>query len=491
MRRLSLLLATPLLLAGCFAGGGDEAAAAPGDARLRVALTFPPTRGMSPHGDDAVRLSQLGVIEGLTRLDENGAARPALATEWRRTDDRTWLFTLREARFHDGTAVTAAAASDALRRANAATPRLRVLTGLTLTATAAGPDTVAVSTDIADPLLPQRMSSPALGVLAPSAYTGGQPNPVRTATGPFVLTEVRGAQGVTAERFDGYWGEAARAAGLDVEFVSDGTTRANALRTGAVDVVDTIPIAQTAVLDRAALHEVPTTRTVNLLLNTAKGTFADPAARAAARAAVRPRPIVDGVYESRADAAQGLFGPALPWAARQRVTPERRAPGTVTGRPVVLATYTNRPELPEIATVVQRQLEDAGFAVRQEVREYSRLEADALAGTFDAVILSRSAALDTGDPVSYLASDFTCEGSYNIAQLCDPAVDRVVAEAGATGDSARRQAAIMRAEAAVLATDAAVPLLHERVVQGVAPGVTGVLPDARERTLVGAGTHRR
>lgn len=489
MRRLRLLLAVPLLLTGCFAGGAQPATAT-GDARLRVALAFPPTRGMSPHTDDAVRLSQLGVIEGLTRLDKDGAAQPALATEWRRTDERTWTFTLRRAVFHDGTAVTADAVADALRRASAATPRLRVLTGLTLTATPTGPDTVAVSTDVADPLLPQRMSSPALCILAPSAYTGGQPNPVRTATGPFVLTEVRGTQGLTAERFDGYWGEAARAAGLDVEFVPDGTARANALRTGAVDVVDTIPIAQTAVLDRAAMHAVPTVRTVNLLLNTAKGTFADPAARAAARAAVRTRPIVDGVYEGRADSAQGLFGPALPWAARQRATPGHRTPGAVAGRTVVLATYTNRPELPEIATVVQRHLEEAGFAVRQEVREYSRLEADALAGAFDAVILSRSTALDTGDPVSYLASDFTCEGSYNIAQLCDPAVDRAVADAGAAGDTATRQAAIMRAEAAILATDAAVPLLHERVVQGVAPGVTGVLPDARERTLVGAGTHR-
>ncbi|MEH1130705.1 ABC transporter substrate-binding protein [Micromonospora sp. CPCC 206061] len=489
MRRLSLLLAAPFLLTGCFAGGAEPAAAT-GDARLRVALAFLPTRGMSPHSDDAVRLSQLGVIEGLTRLDEDGAARPALATEWRRTADRTWTFTLRPATFHDGTAVTAAAVADALRRANAATPRLRVLTGLALTATATGPDTVAVSTDVADTLLPQRMSSPTLGILAPSAYAGSQPDPIRAATGPFVLTEVRGAQGVAADRFDGYWGEPARAAGLDVEFVSDGTTRANALRTRAVDVVDTIPIAQAAVLDRATLHEVPTMRTVNLLLNTAKGTFAEPAARAAARVAVRPRPIVEGVYEGRADTAQGLFGPALPWAARQRVTPERRAPGAVAGRTVVLATYTNRPELPEIATVVQRQLEEAGFAVRQEVREYSRLEADALAGTFDAVILSRSAALDTGDPVSYLASDFTCAGSYNIAQLCDPAVDRAVSEAGAAGNGATRQTAIMRAEAAIIATDAAVPLLHERVVQGVASGVTGVLPDARERTLVGAGTYR-
>jgi peptide/nickel transport system substrate-binding protein len=41
----------------------------------------------------------------------------------------------------------------------------------------------------------------------------------------------------------------------------------------------------------------------------------------------------------------------------------------------------------------------------------------------------------------------------------------------------------------VLATDAAVPMLHERVIQGDAAGVVDVAHDPRERTLITTATY--
>ena len=79
--------------------------------------------------------------------------------------------------------------------------------------------------------------------------------------------------------------------------------------------------------------------------------------------------------------------------------------------------------------MLKQQLEKAGFKVKLEVREYSRLESDALAGKFDAFVSARNTMLDTGDPVSVLASDYTCDGSYNLALLCDKKVDQAVAAA--------------------------------------------------------------
>ena len=48
----------------------------------------------------------------------------------------------------------------------------------------------------------------------------------------------------------------------------------------------------------------------------------------------------------------------------------------------------------------------------------------------------------------------------------------------------QRRSAIMQAEAAILSRNAAIPMLHERVIQGEAAGVTGVDRDPRERTLI-------
>lgn len=228
-------------------------------------------------------------------------------------------------------------------------------------------------------------------------------------------------------------------------------------------------------------------RTNTLYLNTESGPFQDPAVRATAAAAVQREAIVDRVYEGRADVATGLLGPALPWAAglRQPVSAPKVTPVDDT---ITIGTFTDRSELPEVAVQLQQQLEAAGFTVELDVREYAQIEADALAGKFDAFILSRATVLDSGDPVAYLYSDFACKGSFNIAQLCDEQVDELLTTAAATVPGLPRQQAIMAAEQAVLSTHAAIPMLHERVIQGEAAGLRNAARDSRERQLVLSGT---
>ncbi|MFI1721560.1 ABC transporter substrate-binding protein [Streptomyces sp. NPDC020489] len=492
-RHLLALLLAPVLT-GCFASGGaggtsDDA----GDgSRLRVALAFPPAENLTPYGADATLLSRLGVTEGLTALDANGAAVPALAASWTRENDRTWLFTLREATFQDGAKVTPAAVAAALTHATEARPAPAALSGVTLTAKASGGTGVRVSTKDPDPVLPLRLSSPSLAVLSAKAYDGtDRVDPVGHATGPFRLTKVLGATAATLDRYDDYWGGRAQAAGIDVKFVADGTARANALRTDQVDLAEAVPVAQTATLDKGLRRATDTTRTTSLFLNTESDVFKNPGLRAAARQAVDTSALAQGVYEGYADAGAGLYGPAVTWAEGRRVAPVGRAKAAdPEGRTITLATYDNRPELPEVAQVVKQQLEKAGFEVELEVREYSRLESDALEGRFDAFVGARNSLLDTGDPVSVLASDFTCDGSYNLALLCDQDVDKAVKKAEGITDTTRRQDAAMAAEAEILGTDAVVPLVHQRVITGIGPTVSGALLDPYERTLVGTGTRR-
>ncbi|MEU9173371.1 ABC transporter substrate-binding protein [Streptomyces sp. NPDC048420] len=487
---LGSLLLAPVLTA-CFASsGGDSEGAASDGSRLRVALAFPPAENLSPYGADATLLSRLGVTEGLTALDANGAAAPALAESWRRENDRTWLFTLREATFQDGSEVTPAAVAAALTHATEAKPAPAALSGVTLSAKAQG-DAVRITTKTADPVLPLRLSSPNLAVFAAKAYTEGQVDPVGTASGPFELTKVTGSTSATLDRFDDYWGGRAQASGVDARFIADGTARANALRTGQVDIAEAIPVAQAATLDKSTLKETATTRTTSLQLNTESGPFKNPKLRAAAREAVDGSALVKGVFEGYADSGTGIYGPAVTWAEGKRVQPSGRAAAAKpNGISVTLATYDNRPELPEVAQVLQQQLQKAGFKVTLVVREYSRLESDALDGKFDAFIGARNSLVDTGDPVGVLASDYTCDGGYNLAQLCDQKVDRAVAEADAVADTGQRQDAAMRAEAAILGTDAVVPLAHQGIIVGVGTEVRGVVLDPYERTLVGIGTRR-
>lgn len=492
-------------VAACAGGKGSTST----DGRIRLAMLQPPRSGLNPLSDDAFKLSRWSCGETLVTLDAEGNALAALATEWERVDELTWRFTIRPGvTFHDGTALSAQSVVDALTFAAGYSTPPRILDGVDLKASAEG-ESVIITTGTPDPLVPQRLSSPQLTILAPAAYpqdANGAVNPVGYGTGPFKLTAVDGTAAATLERYDDYWGDKAVAPGIDVTFVPDGTARGAALRTGTADIVEAVPVSQVATLDAALLHEVPMPRTATLYLNTSKGAFADPAVRAAARNAVDPQALVETVYEGHADVAAGLLGPALPWAGELRawgqepyagadgVAASGSVPGATTtgsvpaGTTVTLGSYTDRPELAEIVVLLAQQLQAAGFTVTQDVREYAQIEADALAGSFDAFLLSRATVLDSGDPVAYMVSDFSSTGSFSLSFLKDTAVDDALAAAGALEAGAERRQATMAAEQLILASGAAVPLLHERVLQGEAATVTGAERDPRERALITAAT---
>ncbi|MER5937263.1 ABC transporter substrate-binding protein [Streptomyces sp. NPDC001928] len=485
---VTALTAASALLTGCFAGAQSTDAGADGR-RVRVAMLQPPRSGLSPLSDDAFKLSRWSTAETLVKLDRAGDAQPALAAKWQQSG-RTWTFEIRDGvTFHDGTKLDAKAVVRSLTKAATASPKPRILDGVDLTAKAEDTDTVTVTTGTEDPLVPQRLSSPQLSILASKAYRGKTVNPVGAGTGPFELTKVDGTASATLDRYDAYWGARAKSPGIDVKFVPDGTARAAALRSGEADIVEAIPVSQAAVLDQDLITEVPMPRTNTLYLNTGKGAFKNRALRAAARAAIDAEALVKGVYEGRADVAEGLLGPALPWAAELRSPVRRTKAAGPNGEAITIGTYTDRAEMPEVAATLQQQLQKAGFRVKLDVREYTNIEADALAGRFDAFVLSRATVLDSGDPAAYLYSDFASDGTFNLSQLTDKNVDAALKKAADAQVGDARRAAIIAAEAAVLATDAAVPMLHERVIQGDAAGVVDAAHDPRERELVTVDTY--
>ncbi|ELS56754.1 ABC transporter substrate-binding protein [Streptomyces viridochromogenes] len=483
------LTAASALLTGCFAGAESSTDAGADGKRIRVAMMQPPRSGLSPLSDDAFKLSRWSAAETLVKLDEEGDAQPALATKWRQSG-RSWTFEIRPGvTFHDGTELTAETVVNSLTRAATASPKPRILDGVELTAKADG-DKVTVTTATEDPLVPQRLSSPQLSILAAKAYRGKTVDPVGAGTGPFELTKVNGTASASLDRYEDYWGEKAKAPGIDVKFVPDGTARAAALRSGEADIVESIPVSQAAVLDQDLITEVPMPRTNTLYLNTGKGAFKDASLRAAAREAIDAEAIVKGVYEGRADVAEGLLGPALPWAAELRGPVTRAAEaGKPNGEAITIGTYTDRSEMPEVAATLQQQLQKAGFKVKLDVREYTNIESDALSGRFDAFVLSRATVLDSGDPAAYLYSDFATDGTFNLSQFADKGVDKALKKASESKVGDARRKAIIEAEAAVLTQDAAVPMLHERVIQGDAPAVVDAAHDPRERELVTVDTY--
>lgn len=485
----SLVVASALTLTGCFSTGADAGGqAGGGSARIRLAMFRIPVAGLSPYSDDATYLSRWDAVESLVQLDEGGNPQPSLATGWKQIDDMTWDFTIRKGvTFQDGTNLDAKAVVNSLQKALAAKPRPLVLGGFDMKLSTPDDVTVQIVTATPDPVLPQRLSSPQLEILSAAAYKAdGTATAVGTGTGPFKLTHIGGTSTVTLDRYDGYWGAKAKAAGIDATFISDGTARAAALRSGAADIGEAIPASQLSLMDPKLLHQVGLPRTTSLYFNNSKGVFADPSMRAAARAALDLNAIVAGVYEGHADAADGLFGPAISWAKGLRGNVASSiAPGNPQGKQITLATYSDRSELPEVAVLVQQQLEKAGFVVKQDIRQYANMQQDAMQGAFDVVIGSRATVLDTGDPVAYLQGDYTCKGTgFAFARVCNPQIDEAIGNAAVQKLGPARQKAVMDIEATLLQQDIVVPIVNERLVQGETAGVNGAIRDPFGRRLV-------
>ncbi len=303
-----------------------------------------------------------------------------------------------------------------------------------------------------------------------------------------MLTELDGTSSATLDANPDYWGGTPAADGVDVRFLSEGVARANALRAEEVDIAHAVPVSQLDALGQGnRLVSIPLPRTVSLHLTSTSPVFADPVLRSAARQAVAGLDVAGSIYEGQADPPEGLFGPVSSWAA-QRSAPAHPDPAAVDGQSITLATYSDRAEMPEIAAAAADALRQAGFQVELVVRLYTELEEQLLAGEFDAVLMSRSYGQDTADPLSYLASDFGCDGGYNLSRFCDPEVDAQLAAASQSSDVDARQAVALRVENRVLASDVVVPLVHERTRLGVSEGVSGLADDPWERAIITRGT---
>ncbi|WP_410941607.1 ABC transporter substrate-binding protein [Pseudonocardia phyllosphaerae] len=481
-------MAAVLLLAGCGssgAGGGAPDPAAP----LTVALQFPPRADYAFDADDGARLATLGVAETLTTVDDAARPAPMLATSWQQQGN-TWRFTLRPGvTFHDGTPLTPQAVVTALSYVAGVSAPPRSVRGIGFRVAADGPDAVKITTRAPDPVMPLRMSSGNLGILAPSAYAGGgAPKVLRTATGPYVLDSTQGTASAELVRNESYWGPKAGAARVTVRYVEDPQARALAIQSGDVQFAEGVPQAQ---LDQvrsagAQVVEYPNARTVPLQLNESAKPFDDIRVRQAVTAAIDRPVLANQVLAGGAAPASDLFGSAVPWGAttpppgadveRAKQLLAEAGYGPQNPLTVRLWTFPNRPELPTLANAVQAMLGAAGVKVEVTVGNYEAQEPEVLAGRYDMFLNSRSYLSDFPDAASTLSSDYTCGGSYAIDQYCSREYDALIKKLDGTVDPAQRQR--MFTEAADLLTRDAVGvmLVHPRNT-AVLRGATGFVPD--------------
>ncbi len=464
--------------------GGDDS----GDGHVVYASQFAPIAAWALETNDAFILTNMGCLEPLVRYDFDGSLQPGLAESWEQTSPTEWTVTLREdVEFQDGTAMNAETVVGALNHLlDAPTPARSFNPDTVSGVEAVDESTVTVTTPAADVLLPYRLASPNTGILAPKAYAGDSIDIVGTCTGPFTVTEDNSPQSAQLERNESYWGGEAKAATAEMRFVVDGEARLTQLQAGEANIVESVPPASLSGLqgdDNVEVLELQLPRTTSMLVNNSRPPFDDPVVRQALQHAVDTQAIADSIYEGAAVPAIGPFSPDDPWAPEgaEPIALDKDEAESLFEQAGVdpsslsfeLIAYNDRPEFADLATVIQDELGQLGITVKIKTGDYASFEPALLEGDFDAVLLSRGYLTDVGDPAGYLSADFTCEGGYNIAHYCDPAIDTAVADAVATEDVDARHEQYATIGEQLQADAAGIFLVHNSAQNAVAADVEG------------------
>lgn len=464
--------------------------AGPKEITIGLGTEMYPQRGWMIETDDGFSLSYIGVLETLVQVDYDGQMVPSLAESWSQVDETTWQFNLRQGvKFSNGEPFNAEAVVKALTFIkNSPTPPRGFSADTFSSIEAVDEHTVVIRTATFDALVPNRLTSPTTGILAPSAYPDapGPVDPFNTGTGPFILTEQVPEQSLTVVKNPEYWAGEVKLDKVTVLLVPDAQIRAGMLKTGEIDLNIHLPVEQLPVLEAdpdITIHRLQTPRTTTLHLNMSRPPFNDLKVRQAVAYALDRQAIVDATLEGVGAPAVGPISPSEGWVNKELVghpfNPDKAKEllaeaGYEEGELTVgLWTYPTRANLPLTALAIQDMLADVGITVEIRLAQYDPMEPDVLAGNYDMFIISRNHVLDSYDVEGFFRSDYSCEGSFNMDQFCDEEFDTLLLEARGLTDLDARYEIYRRLQSI---------LVDEQVV-GVFLNYTEILNGTRNNVL--------
>lgn len=448
---------------------------------LRSAEPFgPPT--LEPTDNISSYAIRFGLGETLLKVTSDGSFVPWLAERVTGLDALRWQVNLRSGvTFWNGRAVDAEAVRGSIMRAVTKNPSTAALLNiasveavdpLTVILTTRGPNGGMLShlagfrAIIHDAEHAAQVGDEAFG-LAPMM------------SGPFVLTDFRVRELVTAQRFDGYWQGPAKLAGIEMRAVADANARLAAMLAGDVDMARDIPVAATAQARSAGVTVAssPTNFMYQIYLNNRRAPFTDATTRQALSLAIDRESLIAHVLGGVGTAATGPFASFHPFAAPTPLPYDptqakqlldsagwldqgngtRMRDGQHLG--FELLTYPARPDLVLLATAIQAQLAEVGVAVALRSVESSAITGMLNKGEYDASMWTLQMA-PSGDPGYVLQTVYTTGGDSN-PQLgySSPRFDALVAQLNGTADVAQRFALAQQAQEVLREDSPAIYLL--------------------------------
>lgn len=460
----------------------------------------------------------LDLFEGLTASDAHGKPAPAVAQDWRVSDDGlTWTFKLRpDLTWSDGTPLTAADVVYSFQRLMTPATASQypylfygVVNGAAVNRGAAGVESLGVAAPTPDqvtlqltspvPYLPELLSNGFAAivprhVIEEHGDKWTQPG-VMVSNGAFALKEWRPQDRVDLTR-NTRFREADKVA-LDAVIYLPTEDQSAALarfRSGGLDTSMEFPTARTPWLKENLPNETriaDSLITFYLTFNTEVTALSDVRVRRALSLAIDRTIIAGRVLRAGERAASTFVPPSIAGytspivevlSSDQRRTRARlllSEAGYGPGNPLRLTfSVSSAEDRRRIAAAIAAMWKPLGVEVTLNNTEGKVLFSKLRTGDFEVGYAGWAA--DVNDAANFLAILQSQASTSNYARYRNPAYDALLAQAAASADLARRAALLAEAEALMLADAPIAPLFHGVSKNLVAARVTGWVDNAKD-----------
>ena len=467
--RIVFALALALALLGC----GEER----DPATLVFLIESSPTNLDPRVGTDAqsARIGQL-IFSSLLRRNRNLDLVPDLAEDWELRDPRTYVFRLRRGiRFHDGRVLTSADVKytfeslldDSLTSIKTGTyRRIEKIE-------APVDDTVIFRLKEPYVHFPLSLSNGAIGIVPQGSGKDFSSQPV--GTGPYRFVSVTPDQNVILEKYEAYFGPAAKVARVEFRVVPDSVTRALELEKGSADVTINSLTADMAETLRGRpnlkVMQTPGTNYAYLAFNLQDPILKKRKVRQAVAHALDRDAIIRFLWRNTVRPALSIL-PPVSWAyeddvrtypydpARaEKLLEEAGYPRRADGVRFTLTHKTSTDETARLkAEIFQAQLAEVGIDIEIRSYDFATFYSNILDGRFQLYSLRWIGANNFPEIFNYLFSSASFPpGGANRGRYRNPRVDTLLDTAQKTFDPAG-QKKIYREVQRILAAD--LPYVH-------------------------------
>lgn len=427
-----------------------------------------------------------GILECLFHFDDQVVAQPWLCDTYKVSDDyKTWTLHIREGvQFSNGNPVTASAVQAAFERLYAETDSDRGGTGNSnpevylpepeLTADdEAGTLTVVCQRPTGN--LPGILAYPYFSVIDVSVVEQGI-----VSTGPYKLDSMQAGVGAELSRNAYYWNGDVPYETVSILFIEDSSTKAMALQSGDVDLVENITTAsdlkKLAEDDRFYISTAAGVRTGNSYMNF-NGSLANDALRQAVLMALDHETMCNVTVAGMYTPGFAALPSSLDYNYDQLTNPYpydvEKAKETLDQAGIVdtdgdgireldgeninlvYLAYTSR-NLNDFAQAIALQLQEIGIGVTLNVSDYDTITALQNAGEFD-LVTANTTTVGTGDPQDFLGGWYS-GNSQNYGYYHNEEYDACFEELEVTNDPARRLELITRMQQILI--DDAATIIH-------------------------------